>query len=293
LIQIRQKTTNGIYMLRSKYTKIAKAGLYAAYFFIILFFLGPLLWVLSLSFKTVPELFYIPPRLLPEKLSLYNYRHILFSADIFSYVMNSVRIAAGTITGTLVIAIPAAFAFSRIAFRRKTFFSFILLVFQMISPLVIAIPLYKYFSRMGLLNNYWSMTSVYIALALPFAVWTLKGYMDTIPLSLDEAGTIDGCSRIQILFRIILPVIVPGIVSVLILVFVRSWAQFIVPFILLNDSRKFPISVGLVNLQSTSDSITTHYLAAACIIGIIPTIIVFIVLQRYIVSALTAGALKG
>jgi multiple sugar transport system permease protein len=280
-------------MLKSKHLKIVKAGLYIAYFFIVLFFVGPLLWVLSLSFKTVPELFYIPPRLLPEKLSLYNYRHILFSADIFSYVINSVKIVAGTIAGTLVIAIPAAFAFSRIPFKRKTFFSFVLLVFQMVSPLVIAIPLYKYFSRMGLLNNYWSMTSVYIVLSLPFATWTLKGYMDTIPLSLDEAGTIDGCSRIQVLSQIILPVIVPGIMSVLILVFVRSWAQFIVPFILLSDSRKFPISVGLVNLQSTSDSITTHYLAAACIIGIIPTIIVFIILQRYIVSALTVGALKG
>jgi multiple sugar transport system permease protein len=272
---------------------MVKTGLYISYVLIALFFLGPILWVLSLSFKTVPELFYIPPKLLPETVSLTNYRFILFRADIFTYLLNSIKIVAGTILGTLILAIPGAFAFSRMKFKGKQFSQFMLLVFQMISPLVIAIPLYKYFSRMGLLNNYWSMTLVYIVLSLPFATWSLKGYMDTIPISMDEAGIIDGCSKFQVLVRIILPVIVPGIVSVLILVFVRSWAQFIVPFILLNDSRKFPIAVGLVNLQSTSDSITTHYLAAACMIGIIPTIIIFIILQRYIVSALTAGALKG
>ncbi|GHV54178.1 ABC transporter permease [Spirochaetia bacterium] len=280
-------------MLQNKYTKLTKIGLYISYLFIALFFLGPVLWVLSLSFKTVPELFYVPPKLFPETISLYNYSFILVKADIFAYLINSTKIVGGTILGTLLLAIPAAFAFSRLNFKGKHFSQFALLVFQMISPLVIAIPLYKYFSRMGLLNNYWSMTLVYIVLSLPFATWSLKGYMDTIPISLDEAGTIDGCSRMQVLTWLLLPVIMPGILSVLILVFVRSWAQFIIPFILLSDSRKFPISVGLVNLQSTSDAITTHYLAAACIIGIIPTIIIFIILQRYIVSALTAGALKG
>jgi multiple sugar transport system permease protein len=280
-------------MLMNKYTNLTKIGLYISYLFITIFFLGPVLWVLSLSFKTVPELFYVPPKIFPETISLYNYSFILVKADIFAYLINSTKVVGGTILGTLLLAIPAAFAFSRLNFKGKHFSQFVLLVFQMISPLVIAIPLYKYFSRMGLLNNYWSMTLVYIVLSLPFATWSLKGYMDTIPISLDEAGTIDGCSRLQVLTWLILPVIVPGILSVLILVFVRSWAQFIIPFILLSDSRKFPISVGLVNLQSSSDAITTHYLAAACIIGIIPTIIVFIILQRYIVSALTAGALKG
>jgi multiple sugar transport system permease protein len=134
---------------------------------------------------------------------------------------------------------------------------------------------------------------VYIVLALPFATWTIKGYMDTIPISLDEAGLIDGCSRLQVLMVIIMPVIVPGLVSVIILVFVRSWSQFIIPFILLGNSRMFPIAVGLVNLQSSADAITNHYLAAACIVGVIPTMIIFVILQRFIVSSMTAGAVKG
>ena len=272
---------------------MVKAGLYASYALIILVFLGPMLWVLSISFKTVPELFYIPPKLLPETVSLENYRVVLTRANIFTNLINSTKIVSGTIIGTLILAIPGAFAFSRMRFRGRNFFQFSLLIFQMLSPLIVAIPLYKYFSRMGLINNLWSLTLVYIALVLPFATWALKGYMDTIPISMDEAGLIDGCSRLQVLIMIIMPVIVPGIISVLILIFVRSWSQFIIPFILVSDPRKFPVAVGLVNLQSNSDSITTHYLAAACIIGIIPTVIIFVILQRYIVSAMTAGAVKG
>ena len=116
--------------------------------------------------------------------------------------------------------------------------------------------------------------------------------MDTIPLSIDEAGTIDGCTKMQVLVKLLLPLIGPGIVSVIILIFVRAWSQFIIPYILLSDQKLFAISVGLVNLQSTGETISTHFLAAGCVIGILPTLLVFIALQRFIVSALTAGAVK-
>lgn len=270
-----------------------KTLLYILYAVIICFFLSPLLWIVSLSFKTVPELFYTPPKIFPETFSFANYKQALWNADIFSYLLNSLGIVAGTILGASLVIIPAAYAFSRIQFRGSRVLQFSVLIFQMISPLIIVIPLYRYFSRLGLLNNWFSLILIYIALALPFGTWTLKGYFDTIPLSIDEAGTIDGCSRWQILTKILLPLILPGLLSVVVLVFVSSWAQFIVPFIMLNDSRMFPISVGLVNMQSSADTISTQLLAAACVVGIIPTIIVFIFLQRYIVSALTAGSVKG
>lgn len=272
--------------------RLTKAGLYVVYAIVSLFFLFPILWVLSLSFKTVPELFEVPPSLLPDQIGFENYRHALVSADIFTYMLNSVKTVSATILGTLIIAIPAAYAFSRFRFKGKQSSLFVVLFFQMISPLIIVIPLYRYLGKLGLLNNFYSMVVVYIALMLPFATWTLKGYMDTVPRELDEAATIDGCSRFQTLYKILLPIVRPGVISVIIMVFVKSWAEFIVPFILLKDSRMFPISVGLVNLQSTADTITTHYLAAASIIAITPTIIIFILLQRFIVSAMTAGAVK-
>jgi multiple sugar transport system permease protein len=163
----------------------------------------------------------------------------------------------------------------------------------MISPVIISIPLYRLFAALGLLNSYATVILVYVAIVLPFTTWFLKGYFDTIPYEVDEAAIVDGATRWQILTRILLPVCAPGIATAAILAAVLSWSQFVVPFILLDDRRLYPVSVGLVNLQSTSDAITLHYLAAASVIAIAPVIAVFVLLQRYIVSALTRGAVKG
>ncbi|MCI6673778.1 MAG: carbohydrate ABC transporter permease [Spirochaetaceae bacterium] len=277
---------------RTRQRRITATGLYLFYGIIILFFLFPLLWVLSLSFKTMPELFYVPPKILPEHFSFENYAQVLWRNNILRYLTNSFKLEVVTIVGTLLVIIPATFALSRFRFKGQHSIQFGILTFQMISPLVIAIPLYRYFSKMHLLNNFWALAFVYIALNIPFSCWSLKGYMDTIPLSIDEAGTIDGCTKMQVLVKLLLPLIGPGIVSVIILIFVRAWSQFIIPYILLSDQKLFPISVGLVNLQSTGETISTHFLAAGCVIGILPTLLVFIALQRFIVSALTAGAVK-
>jgi multiple sugar transport system permease protein len=250
-------------------------------------------WLLSLSFKTAPELFATPTTLLPKTFNFDNYKYVLWSTDILTYLKNSTIVVVATIIGSMLVSLPAAYAFSRFRFKGKRAAMIAVLFFQMISPLIIVVPLYRYFSSLHLLNDYGSMILVYIAIALPFTTWSMKGYMDTVPKELDEAAAIDGCNRFQAMCITVLPVVTPGIVSVVILQFVRSWAQFIVPYILLTDSAKFPISVGLVNLQSTSDSISTQYLAAAAVLGILPTIIVFVILQRFIVSAMTAGAVKG
>jgi multiple sugar transport system permease protein len=193
----------------------------------------------------------------------------------------------------VLIAVLAAYGFSRYTFRFKRPSLLAVLAFQMISPVVIAIPLYRLFSELNILNNYASLTVVYVAVVLPFTTWFLKGYFDTIPYQMDEAAIVDGASRWQILSRILLPVSAPGIATAAILAAVLSWSQFVVPFILLDDRTLYPVSVGLVNLQSDTNAVTLHYLAAASIVAVAPVIVVFVLLQRYIVSALTSGAVKG
>lgn len=276
-----------------RHNRIEKIWLYLLYFIICVFFLFPLLWLVSLAFKTVPELFESPPSLLPDQFKFDNFKYVLWKTSLFRYLKNSVIYSIFTIVGAMVISVPAAYAFSRFRFKGKTFVMFAVLFFQMISPLIVVIPLYKYFSKIGMLNNFAALVITYIALTLPFATWSLKGYMDTIPVELDESAFIDGCGRFKCMMLIIAPLIVPGVMSVVILVFVRTWSQFIIPYILLNKQEMFPISVALVNMQSTSDAITTHYLAAAALIAILPTLIIFILLQRFIVSAMTSGAVKG
>lgn len=275
----KKKTVNGL--------------LYFICILVIIFFLFPILWTLSLSFKTVPELYKVPPAILPESLNFDNYKYLVVQVQILRGVKNSVVITGATIVGAMLIAVPAAYAFSRIQFKGSNFVQFLVLMFQMISPLVIVIPLYRYFAKIGLLNTTIGLVMIYIAISAPFQVWFLKSFFDTIPKELDEAACIDGCNRLQVVTKILVPTIIPGIFSGVLMVFISSWSQFVVPYILMDTPSKMPLACLLVNLQSTLQQITTHYLAAASILTILPTVLLFLFLQKYIVSALTAGAVKG
>ncbi|MBC8609981.1 Inner membrane ABC transporter permease protein ycjP [uncultured Ruminococcus sp.] len=273
--------------------RLIKVALYFFYFIVAVFFLFPVLWVLSLSLKTVPELYKVPPAILPETFAWENYVYLFEQINIMQGIWNSLKVTAGTIVGTMIISVPAAYCFSRMKFRFSKQLQFIVLMFQMISPLVVVIPLYRYLSSLGMLNSLIGLTLIYIAISAPFQVWFLKSFLDTIPVELDEAATIDGCSRLQTVVKILLPVIVPGLFSGVLLVFITSWSQFIVPYILIDSPTKMPVSALLVNLQGKLNQITTHYLAGASVLTILPTVILFVFLQKYIVSALTSGAVKG
>lgn len=266
---------------------LLKIGLYVSYFFVTLLFLFPLIWVLSLSFKTSEELYNVPPTLIPDSLQFENYKYVIENNNILSYLLNSAQIVTLTVILTLIIVLPAAFALSRYKFKLKGALLLGIILTQMISAVVISIPLYRLFAEWGLLNNFFMLVIVYVAVVLPFSTWFLKGYFDTIPIELDEAATVDGCNKFQILTRVLLPSSMPGIVSVTLLVAVQSWSQFVIPFILLDMQSLYPVSVGIVNLQSTQQAVTTHLLAAGSVLSILPVIVLFVLLQRFIVGALT------
>ncbi len=280
-------------MSKSRKEKLTRMGLFLAYAVITLFFLFPVFWVLSTSLKSVPQLFASPPIWLPTDPAFGNYSYVFNNTPTLRYLLNSALLVSLTVFFTVLIAVLAAYGFSRYAFRSKRPSLLAVLAFQMISPVVIAIPLYRLFSELNILNNYASLTVVYVAVVLPFTTWFLKGYFDTIPYQVDEAAIVDGASRWQVLSRILLPVSAPGIATAAILTAVLSWSQFVIPFILLDDRTLYPVSVGLVNLQSDTNAVTLHYLAAASMVSVAPVIVVFVLLQRYIVSALTSGAVKG
>ena len=273
--------------------RLIKAGLYLAYAVVTLFFLFPIFWVLSTSLKSVPQLFATPPIWFPLDPRFENYAYVFTNTPIVRYLFNSAIIVLLTVIFTLLISVPAAYGFSRYTFRYKKPALIMVLVFQMISPVVISVPLYRMFVELGLLNNYAGLVVAYSAVVLPFTTWFLKGYFDTIPYEMDEAAIVDGASRWQAFWRILLPVCAPGIATAAILVAILSWSQFVIPFILLDEAALYPVSIGLVNLQSNTDAITLHYLSAASVVAIAPVIGVFVLLQRYIVNALTRGAVKG
>jgi multiple sugar transport system permease protein len=267
---------------------------YGTALLLILLFIGPILWMVSLSFKTRTEIFAYPPRLLPETFSFANYLHVLTNSRIPLYLYNSFMITVFAVVGNLLVTIPAAFAFSRYRFMFKNKFLFLILMFQMISPLIISIPLYRYFVLLGLLNSHPGLILIYITIQIPFAVWLLKGFFDSVPLELDQAAIIDGCTEFQTLLRIILPISVPGIATVLVFNTVNSWGQLIIPLIFLNNIQLYPISVGILHFADaqTEGEVTTHFMAVASVMGLLPAVVIITGLQKFIVRVLTAGSIK-
>lgn len=273
--------------------RLINGSLYVSYGVITLVFLFPVLWVLSLSLKTREEVFSVPPNLFPSGFAIQNYIHVLSNTGVVNYLGNSFQIVFLTVVFTLIIAVPAAYGLSRFRFKFKKYTLILILVTQMISAVVISIPLYRFFAQLDLLNNYVTLILVYVSVVLPFSTWFMKNFLDTIPKELDEAAIVDGCNRWQLLTKILLPLSIPGVISVTILISVQSWSQFVIPFILLDNQEMYPVSVGIINLQSHQETITTHYLAAGSIISIIPVILLFVIMQKYIVAALMSGAVKG
>jgi multiple sugar transport system permease protein len=257
------------------------------------FFAWPLLWLLSLALRTRKEVFLGVSRFIPKAPTLDNFVTILSSDKFAGYLWNALKLSSLSALGCLVVALPAAYAFSRFEFRGKGAWMMALFSVQMISPLVIMVPLYRYMASIGLTDSHFGATMVYIALAVPMVTWILKGTIDGIPMSLDEAAMIDGCSRFGVFLRVILPLSTPGIASAFIISVIGGWSQFLVPFLLITKESLTPIGVGIFQYAGTQNDSSIQLLAAACLVSVVPAIIAFLALQRLILGALTAGAVKG
>jgi multiple sugar transport system permease protein len=266
---------------------------YLALALIALFFGGPLLWILSLSLRSQAEILVTTINPIPKSPSLDNYGEVLRSAQFPRFLGNSLLLAVLGSVGAMAVAGPAAFAFSRIDFHGRRGLLIGVLALQMISPLIIAFPLYRYFASLGVLDSRFSVAVVYIAILMPLATWMLKGFFDGIPRDLDDAALLDGATRWGAFTKVILPISKSGIAAVFVLIALLAWAEFVIPYILLTSPSKLPISVGILNFQGTYAANNTGILAAGGILAILPVIIVFVALQRFIVGAFVAGALKG
>jgi multiple sugar transport system permease protein len=266
---------------------------YLVFALALVFFGGPLLWVLSLSIRTSQEVYITSLRLIPETPTLENYTEVLYTAQFTVFLTNSLKLAVAGSVGAMVVAAPAAYAFSRLNFRGNSALLISVLALQMISPLVITIPLYRYFARLNLLDSHFSTAMVYIAILVPLATWMLKGFFDGIPPDLDDAAMVDGCTRFGAFLRVTLPLILPGLTSVFVLTAIIAWGEFIVPYILLSDPSLLPISIGILNFQGNYAETSQQVVAAGGVLAMLPAIATFIILQRFIVRALTSGAIKG
>lgn len=255
-------------------------------------FLLPQLWLLSISLKTRAAVFRYPPRLLAPDSSLANYYFVLAHTQVPWYLWNSVRVAVLATVVTMIMGVPAAYALSRERFLHRERLLNGLLLAQMVSPIVLLVPLYGLVARLGLLDTHSGLVLVYVAMQLPFTIVVLKNFFDALPAAIFEAALLDGASRRQMLTRIAMPLVGPGLASVAIFNLAAYWSEFGLALVLLDSQQRFTVPVGLFSFQSGYET-EWQLVAAASFIGLLPVMAAFLVLQRYFIAGLTAGATKG
>lgn len=277
---------------RLKHPGLGLPGVVAGVVILISVCLFPFAWMALSSIKTLSELYTIPPVWWPAVPTLDNYRKVLFESNIPRYFLNSMIITLGSTALALMLAVFASYGFARYHFRGKPLLQAFVLTGQLMPTAAIIVPLFITLRVLGLVNTYWGLILVYMIVTLPLSVWMLTSYFKGIPVELEEAAFMDGCSRIGVLFRITLPLSVPGIMAVVIYSFVTTWNEFIFALCFATDSSVKTLPIGLAEF-STEFNTDWGAVMAASLIMTLPIAVLFFSMQRYFVGGLTAGATKG
>jgi multiple sugar transport system permease protein len=259
-----------------------------------LFAFFPTFWMLSTSLKPNKDAFEMPPHWIPRTWTLENFRDQLEDRGGFVvYVRNGILVSVATTLVTTVIAVPAGYAFARLRFRGKRALLVAILASQMFPPVVIVITLYMLYGQLHLLDTYLGLVLSFTSYSLPFSVWMMRGFCETVPEEIEEAAFVDGCSRLAILWRVVVPLIKPGMVAVGLFSFLHAWNNLIFALSLTSSPDKRTIPPGFLLTYVGEFQYRWGEMFAGAVIVTVPTVILFIGLQRFLVRGLTAGAVKG
>ena len=227
----------------------------------------------------------------PLKELFSSYIELFTDYNFLLFLTNSFIVSIATVIITLIFSIPGAYAVSRLRFKGKEALSRSILLIYLIPAIILVVPLYAVFSQLGLRNSLFGLCIVYPATTIPVALYMLKGYFYGLPRELDDAGLMDGLSRIQIIIKITLPLSLPALISVSLYVFMIAWNEFLFSFMFLDDLNLFTLSRGIVSLNDSE--VPRQHLMAGSVIATIPVIILFLILEKFLVSGLTSGSVKG
>jgi ABC-type glycerol-3-phosphate transport system permease component len=254
--------------------------------------LFPVFWMFSSSLKGSTELFAFNMTLLPVEWTLENYRNVWNNTPFPSYFWNSFKVAAMSTVLSVVISMYAAYALARIRFHGRGAFGLLMLVTQMFPHIMLVIPLFLIVQRVGLFNTHAALVIAYTAFSLPFTIWLLRGFFEAIPFELEEAAAIDGAGVLTTFHRIMLPLAGPGIAAVTMFGFIRSWNEFLFALVFLQSRGLFTLPIGLASFQEEYTFRWDLIMAGAGIITF-PVLVLFLLMQRFIVQGLLGGAVKG
>jgi multiple sugar transport system permease protein len=254
--------------------------------------LFPFVVALITSFKVKAEIYTMPFRWVPKLPTLENYYNVLVVGGFVRFFLNSLFIATLTTVLTVFLAMLGGYGFSRYRFKGRNILRIGSLAGYIVPTAVLFVPFYVMMDAFNLLNSLWSLILTYSALNLPISLLMLSGYFESIPRELDQAAIIDGCSRVGALTRIILPLASPGIVSVGLFCFISSWQEFLFALIYIEDVPKRTLALGLATYKGLY-GVDWGNLMAATVFAVLPTTIVFVLFQKWLIAGLTKGALKA
>lgn len=289
--QNKTKTDSIRYIPRKKSMAPRIFGLYVPLSLLLLFLLFPFYWTFVTSVKPEQELYGAIVTYWPRNLTFESYKKLFVDFNFLKPMHNSLVVAVSTTVLTLVVSMLAAYAFSRYEFKGRKGFMILFLTNNMFPSVLLLIPLYAIMRKMGILYTPMSLVLAYTTFTIPFSVWLLNGYINDLPLSLEEAAMVDGANRAQAFLKIILPILTPCLVATGVYIFMQSWNEYTFAVMFTNENNR-TIPVALKNLIGQL-GVQWDLLTAGGIITILPVCVMFFFAQKRLVEGLTAGAVKG
>jgi len=269
-----------------------KIAVYVLTIVILLVLLFPFFVTFSTALKPIKEVYASPPHWIPREFYWRNFSEVWKKSPLAQYFINSFVVASGATVLNMILCIPAAYAVARLRFTGRRFLLFSFLVVQMFSPVIVVISLFKIFAGLGLVDTLSSLVIVNTVFTLAFSIWMLNGYFSTIPMEIEEAALIDGCTRLKTIIHVTLPIAMPGVVTTLIYTFIAAWNEFMFALTLINTVAKRPLTLGLYEFVGRWE-VQWQYLTAASLFAVAPVIILFILIEKQLVRGLAGGAIKG
>lgn len=268
------------------------AGIYILLVLVCFVALFPFYWLINTSLQSPEELFKLPIHYFPTNHLFEAYGEYIRDSSILVWLKNTLIVSGTTCVIATAVGTPAAYALSRFRFRLKTAYTFLILFTQMMSAAFLCIPIYMVFSTLKLTNNLLGLIIIYACTMLPISIWFAKGFFDALPVELEEAARVDGASTLNIFFRILLPLLRPGIVATGAWIFIAAWDEYLYAYTMISDQTLWTNSVGLASYIGQYSTPWDQIMTGAVLVTL-PVVFLFMYFQRHIVSGLTAGSVKG
>jgi multiple sugar transport system permease protein len=253
---------------------------------------GPIVWGMLTALKPALQVITYPPQLLPKPVSWESFRQVWTESYFPTYFRNSIIVTVASLVASLVLSVHAAYALARFHFRGKTTLLLAILATSMIPGIAILVPLYNLSTQTGLYNTFPGLILVYTAWNIPMLIWLLKGFFENVPAELEEAALVDGCSRMRAFYLIVLPIARPGLLAGSIMAMMFIWNDFLIGFTLTISEERRLLPYGLYAYISNI-GVDWGQLMAATVLSLLPVVFAFLILQKWLVQGLMAGAMKG